>query len=73
MDARLVGEGVAPDDRLVGLHRIARQARDQAAGAGELIFSTPVSIPISPARGAVRGNITNLPPARVAGLLVYPR
>ena len=36
VDARLVGEGVAPDDRLVGLHRVAGQAADEAARAGDL-------------------------------------
>ncbi len=36
VDPRLVGEGVAPDDRLVRLHGVAREARHQAAGAGYL-------------------------------------
>ena len=37
VDARLVGEGVAADDRLVGLHRVAGHVRDQPAGAGDLL------------------------------------
>ena len=36
VDAGLVREGVAADDRLVRLHLVAGQARDQAAGAGDL-------------------------------------
>ena len=36
VDAGLVLEGVAAHDRLVGLHAVAGQARDQAAGAGDL-------------------------------------
>ena len=36
VDARLVRERVAPDDRLVRLHRVAGQARDQAARARDL-------------------------------------
>ena len=36
VDAGLVGEGVAADDRLVRLHRVAGQARDHAARAGQL-------------------------------------
>ena len=36
VDAGLVGERVAADDRLVRLDRVAGQARDHAAGAGQL-------------------------------------
>ena len=36
VDAGLVLERVAAHDRLVGLHAVAGQARDQAAGAGDL-------------------------------------
>ena len=36
VDAGLVRERVAPDDRLVRLHRVAGQARDQAARARDL-------------------------------------
>ena len=36
VDPGLVGEGVAPDDRLVGLHRVAGEARDHAARARQL-------------------------------------
>ena len=37
VDAGLVGEGVAADDRLVVLHRVAGEAAHQAAGAGQLL------------------------------------
>jgi hypothetical protein len=37
VDPRLVGEGVSPDDRLVVLHRIAGQARDEPARARQLL------------------------------------
>ena len=36
VDAGLVLEGVAAHDRLVGLHAVAGQARDEPAGAGDL-------------------------------------
>ena len=36
VDAGLVRERVAPDDRLVRLHRVAREARDEPRRAGDL-------------------------------------
>ena len=36
MDAGLVGEGVLADNRLVRLHGVAAEARDEAAGPGDL-------------------------------------
>src|SRR3954468_21409465 len=36
VDPGLVDEGVAPDDRLVGLHRVAGETRDEAARARDL-------------------------------------
>ena len=49
-------ERVAPDDRLVRLHRVAGEARDHAAGAGELARVEVVSTPCSSRR--VRSSIT---------------
>ena len=37
VDARLVGEGVAADDRLVALHHVAGQVAHHAAGARDLL------------------------------------
>ena len=56
VDAGLVRERVAPDDRLVGLHRVAGQARDQPARARQLGRVHAVSRPRSARR--VRSSIT---------------
>ena len=48
VDSRLVGEGIAPHDRLVRLDRVTGQAAYQAAGAGDLfgIDSAPEAVDI---------------------------
>src|SRR3954470_5314718 len=50
VDAGLVRERVSPDDRLVGLHRVAGKAGDQPARAGDL------------ARVYARGEVEGRPP-----------